>query len=177
MSTTIRLATLDDAREIASIHVESWKATYRGMLDDAFLDALTVDQRLGMWQRILDSAQSNVVVLVAERDGEVAGFASYGPESDAAESELLLELYTIYLRPALERQGIGSQLFRAVEQGMVRMGAQSACLCVHRDNGKARRFYEAHHWRRSGEERTVTIWGVEIDEIRYCKTDPNDATE
>ena len=169
MSITIRNAIPADAGMIASIHVASWRATYRGMLDDAFLEALTPDHRLGMWERLLGSGQMDVVVLVAERDGEVAGFASYGPQSNAAGSDPSLELYTIYLRPAMERQGIGSRLIRAVEEGMANRGATSGCLWVHRGNAKARQFYEARHWQGSGKQRTVTLWGVEIDEVQYWK--------
>jgi GNAT superfamily N-acetyltransferase len=169
MSTTIRPATPDDANAIASIHVASWKSTYRGMLDGAVLEALTPDHRLGMWERLLGSDPLNVAVFVAEQDGEIAGFASYGPQSSAAKSDPSLEFYTIYLRPAMERQGIGSLLILALEEGMIHSGAMSACLWVHRDNASARRFYEAHQWQRSGGDRTVTLWEVQVHEVQYCK--------
>jgi hypothetical protein len=38
-------AQLSDARAIAEVHVASWKTTYRGIVDDAFLDQLSVHDR------------------------------------------------------------------------------------------------------------------------------------
>ena len=45
----IRRPTVDDAPDIASIHVSAWQAAYRGIVPDAFLDALSVDQREARW--------------------------------------------------------------------------------------------------------------------------------
>jgi hypothetical protein len=38
---TLRPATVADAAAISHIHVESWRTTYRGVVPDAFLDALS----------------------------------------------------------------------------------------------------------------------------------------
>jgi len=40
---TIRRATPADARAIAQVRVDAWRVTYRGMIPDAYLDAMTVD--------------------------------------------------------------------------------------------------------------------------------------
>ena len=50
---TIRAATRDDARAIAEVHVASWRAGYRGLVDDDFLAALSVDARLATWETLL----------------------------------------------------------------------------------------------------------------------------
>ncbi len=42
--TTIRRAVPDDARSIAEVHVETWRAAYRGMVSDSVLDALDVER-------------------------------------------------------------------------------------------------------------------------------------
>jgi hypothetical protein len=41
----IRRASQSDARAIAEVHVASWRETYRGIVPDAFLDALSVAER------------------------------------------------------------------------------------------------------------------------------------
>ena len=41
----IRKAEKEDVRQIAEILVEDWKTAYRGIIDDAFLDSMSVDQR------------------------------------------------------------------------------------------------------------------------------------
>ena len=41
----IRKAEKEDVRQIAEILVEDWKTAYRGIIDDAFLDSMSVDNR------------------------------------------------------------------------------------------------------------------------------------
>src|SRR5687767_3602644 len=41
----IRPALPSDARAIADVHVRTWQSTYRGIVPDAYLDALSVDER------------------------------------------------------------------------------------------------------------------------------------
>ena len=45
---TIRKAENEDVRQIAEILVEDWQKAYRGIMDDAFLDAMT-DDRNEIW--------------------------------------------------------------------------------------------------------------------------------
>ena len=42
---TVRNAEKEDVRQIAEILVEDWQKAYRGIIDDAFLDSMSVDQR------------------------------------------------------------------------------------------------------------------------------------
>ncbi|WP_314347524.1 GNAT family N-acetyltransferase [Mammaliicoccus vitulinus] len=53
--------------------------------------------------------KSNLPVLVFEKDGEVAGFASFGPFRDWAAYQYTIE-HSIYVNPNYRRQGIASQL-------------------------------------------------------------------
>jgi len=41
----IHLATPDDALPLARLHVAAWRAAYRGLVPDEFLDGLDVDAR------------------------------------------------------------------------------------------------------------------------------------
>jgi hypothetical protein len=43
-ATAVRPATPDDADAIASVHVRSWQAAYRGIVPDAMLDALSIQR-------------------------------------------------------------------------------------------------------------------------------------
>jgi hypothetical protein len=46
----IREATLEDARTIAEVHVKSWRAAYKQLLPQEFLQSLSVDRREQQWQ-------------------------------------------------------------------------------------------------------------------------------
>ena len=41
----IRNAISDDARQIAEIIVEDWKIAYKGIIDNDYLDSLSVEER------------------------------------------------------------------------------------------------------------------------------------
>jgi hypothetical protein len=80
--TTIRIATIEDAPGLASMHVASWRETYAGILPDGVLSALSVQGRTAMWDRILrdpEKADSSVVHLVEDGD-RIVGFGSCGSQ-------------------------------------------------------------------------------------------------
>lgn len=167
---TIRDAGPDDAESIAAIHIASWQATYRGSMPDTYLDSLSIDQRLLMWNQILASASAPIRVWVAVIDNEIVGFCSVGPPpSQADDTGDPFELYTIYLRPGRERQGIGSTLMECAEREMVRMGVTMAELWVLEGNQRARRFYEASGWKSDGVEKLDQVFGQSVREVRYSK--------
>ncbi len=49
----LRPATAGDAPAIARVRIESWRATYRGMIPDAYLDGMQVDASTAIWDRVL----------------------------------------------------------------------------------------------------------------------------
>ena len=51
----IRRAEKEDVRQIAEILVEDWQTAYRGIIDDAFLDSMSVDQRYEIFTSISPS--------------------------------------------------------------------------------------------------------------------------
>jgi hypothetical protein len=53
----IRSATPGDARAIATIHVEAWRAAYRGIVPDEYLDSLSIDGRESTWRQNLLAAE------------------------------------------------------------------------------------------------------------------------
>src|SRR5512138_3075436 len=79
VSVIIRPAAFEDAAEIAGVHIESWRSTYRGLMPDAVLDGLTIDVQQERWEESL-SHPRRTSTLVARLDGRIVAFASYGPE-------------------------------------------------------------------------------------------------
>lgn len=75
-----RPATVDDTRAIATIHVETGQAVYRGLLPDSFLGSLCIDERQRKWAEIL--AAEDLKSFVAESGAKVAGFVTVGPTRD-----------------------------------------------------------------------------------------------
>ena len=51
----IRRAEKEDVRQIAEILVEDWQTAYRGIIDDAFLDSMSADQRYEIFTSVSPS--------------------------------------------------------------------------------------------------------------------------
>ena len=113
----IRAARIEDVPEIAVVHVRSWQAAYGGLLPQAYLDGLDPSQRTGRWERSLSATDwSHGGTLVADADGRLSGFVSFGPaRDDDAESRRAGEIYAIYLLPAAWDEGIGRQQVNRVD--------------------------------------------------------------
>jgi GNAT superfamily N-acetyltransferase len=141
---TIRDAGPEDARAIAEVHVASWRDAYRGLLPDAFLDRLSVDDRERSW--LATFAEPAFGVLVAEDAERVVGFASFGPSRDEGATAGTGEIPAIYVDPEVLGTGVGRQLFEAAVGKLREGGFARATLWVLEANGRARRFYEKAGW-------------------------------
>jgi ribosomal protein S18 acetylase RimI-like enzyme len=137
----LRAATLADAEGIAKVRVDSWRATYRGIIPDADLDGMDVEESKALWERILAAGSVAATVFVAERDGEIIGFAA-GKTLEEKKYELDAELAAIYLRPAAQRARIGRHLLRMVAEAYRDKDAHGMIVWVLADNQIARQFYE-----------------------------------
>ena len=135
----IRQATVDDARAIATVQVEGWQSTYRGLVADEFLDRMSVDERDAQW---LDASQRPDVLLnVAEdQQGEVVAFAASGPER-SSRNDYRAELYSIYILTRCRGRGLGKTLVRAAACGLLAGGHDRMLVWTFADNVN-RRFYE-----------------------------------
>ena len=140
-SVRLRVATPDDAMAIAIVRIESWRTTYRGVIPDSYLDAMEIEDSTALWRRVLTAASVTTSVFVAEQDGEVVGFAA-GKMLDEEKFGLNAELAAIYLRPPLQRRGIGQSLVRLVVDAHRKQGAQGMIVWVLSRNKGARQFYE-----------------------------------
>src|SRR4029453_14185630 len=119
------------AEAIAAVHVESWRAAYPRIVAQSFLDNLSVERRTAFWSRVL--ADPGPVTWVAERDGEVVGFAGIGrpAEDDAADlAPDTMGLATISLRPSAAGQGIGRALLEHATTYLVERGVSTFMLWV-----------------------------------------------
>lgn len=163
--TLIRAAGPGDALAIATVHVASWRATYRGLLPDAFLARLALAPREVQWARALAAPPAERGVWVATDDtGAVIGFASGGPErgGDVAYPG---ELHALYLLPAAQGQGIGRRLFGTVAADLTRRGFPALLLWV-LDGNPAAHFY-AHLGGAPLRSQPFTIGGVTRTETAY----------
>lgn len=155
-----------DIDAVAHLHVAVWQAAYRGLLPDAFLEAISVERRAAMWRQIVERQASPA--LVAERDGRIAGFVLGGrARDDDAQLGVTAEILAIYVAPERWNSGAGAQLMQAALAVLRNQGFHEVTLWVLRGNARARRFYELAGFTPDGGEKVDTQGDVPFDEVRY----------
>lgn len=167
----IRPATVADGPAVADTHIESWRAAYRGMVSDRFLDSEEfTEPRRRLWHdEEWRGAWPGSELLVAAVDGAVVGFSLVGAErvADGAAPTGGGEVMIFYLRPAAWGTGVAATLMTASERALMAMGFDRAVLWVLRDNARARRFYARCGWQATGAETHAPIDGLDMAEVRY----------
>lgn len=168
---TVREARADDADDVGRVHVAAWRAAYRGMVPDAYLDGLDPAARAAYWRPLFADpglAPGDRLVLVA--DGKVSGFVACGPLlGDPGDHEVTGQVYAINADPAVWGRGGGSLMLEAAEECLRRDGHRVIVLWVAVQNGRARRFYERHGWWAEELMKTEEVMGAVFDEVRYRK--------
>ena len=141
MTIAIRPATAGDAPAIARVRIDGWRTAYRGLVPDAYLDAMDIDASAALWQRILAAAPNATSVFVADDDGAVVGFAA-GNMLEEPRHDLDAELSAVYVRRDHQRAGIGRRLVCAVARAQRGHGASGLIVWTLAGNKPARAFFE-----------------------------------
>ncbi len=167
----LRPAAPGDAAGIARVRVDAWRATYRGIVPDAYLAAMRVEDSEALWQRVLTAAPNRTSTFVAEDGAGIVGFASALMLREPRFG-LDAELSALYLQADCQRTGIGRQLVGGVVLAQRSHGATGFLTWVIAQNRGARTFYE-----KIGAELLVLQpfeWdGVDLVEAGYGWRDPD----
>lgn len=168
----IRPADIADATAIGTIIVRSWQHAYSEILPAEGLARLSIDERSQQWAEWLQAETQPMQALVADEDGQVVGFTSWGPssdEDDAADPDTVM-LYSIYSHPDWMHKGVGSSLLRAAEAEMIAEGAHEGVLHVLEENAPTRVFYERHGWYlEENSARSEHFFEMDMTTVRYRK--------
>ena len=129
----IRQATEEDVRQIAEIVVEDWQTAYRGIIDDEWLDSMSVEQQSRK------EMQRYQKCIVAAEEKEILGYAWNQMTDDGAAD---CEIVALYVRYAKRKCGIGKALFQSSAELFRVSGRKSMIVWCLEDNLEARKFYE-----------------------------------
>jgi ribosomal protein S18 acetylase RimI-like enzyme len=163
----LRLATVADARGIAQVRVQTWQVAYRDILPTQFLDELSVDTSERRFREVLNAPPPDRRTWVADSDGQVVGFVSFGAMRDQPATLESGEVYAIYVLADCWDRGIGRLLLDTAARELSALGYRSALLWVLADNQRARAFYERAGWHADGGTKLATFGGREVTEVRY----------
>ncbi|MDB5833379.1 MAG: uncharacterized protein JWR14_3209 [Caballeronia sp.] len=168
----IREATVEDAKAIATIHVDSWQAAYRGILPETYLANLSVMRRREAWHNFIVSGRPRVLVAHSDADDHtdaaILGWVAFGDSRDGDKDHRWAEVETLYIAPAFWRKGIGKRLIDAARHALQSAGYTDVALWVLLDNRRARAFYKRSGFVCDNSSRGVQLGGKWLTEIRYC---------
>lgn len=149
-----KMETDDEIRGKAFVHWKSWQEAYPGLVDQAYLDKLTLEKCEDMAYRWPDN------LLVAKDHERVVGFVGFGDRGEEAPDTG--EIFALYVLAEYYGKGVAQQL---MEAGLKQLEAYpQICLWVLKENQRAIRFYEKCGFIPDGEETVSAIIGAE--EIR-----------
>ncbi|GAA0851014.1 GNAT family N-acetyltransferase [Streptosporangium amethystogenes subsp. fukuiense] len=155
-----------EAREY--VRVTTWKAAYRGIMPDDYLDALKVepDAVARMEEALANAlAEGLTPLLVGEIGGRIVGFVNLGRCRD--EHIGGGEVFAIYVLPEAQSDGLGHALMTAAAERLRADGHQEIGLWVAADNTRARRFYERFGFVPSGRVQLLSAPLPPIEEVYY----------
>ncbi|AEH37197.1 GNAT family N-acetyltransferase [Halopiger xanaduensis] len=164
----IRTATDDDVDAIRSIAHQSLSSTYTD-----FLGEETVESAIDQWygDGFGDELEDDhAVVLVVERDGEIAGFSQSDLVGQQYGSGRILWLH---VRPDHRGSGTGVRLLVRTRETLIDEGADHVEGFVLADNAGGNEFYREHGFEQAG-QREVEIGDETFTENVYVEGDLED---
>ena len=159
----IREATIENSAGIAKVGVDTWRATYRGIMADGYLDGLSYERSTHAWQHRLTEHPAFTYVALTDI-GEIIGYAHAGPERDG-EPGYTGELYALYVLQEHQGNGAGKALLQRVARKFAGDGVKGMIIWVLSAN-PCRGFYE-HIGGRFLRAKVVNIGGRDLEESAY----------
>ena len=149
-----KMETDDEIRGKAYVHWKSWQEAYSGIVDQRYLDSLTLEKCEKNAYRWLDN------IIIAKDGDSVIGFAGYGKYRDG-ELENAGEVFSIYVLSEYYGKGVGYRLMTAALDKLAEY--KEIALWVLKDNKRAIRFYERIGYRFDGREETIVLGSPVIE--------------
>lgn len=150
----------DDFDAISRIYALSWKAAYKGIVSQQYLDELPETR----WSDTLSSGQWDSFVVID--DGKYVGTSAICPAREEAMNGWG-EIATTYLLPECFGKGYGKPLLDAAVSELVKSGHNKIYLWVLEDNVRARAFYEKNGFAPTSDKTQINVDGEDLMVIRY----------
>ena len=132
----------------AYVHWKSWQEAYSGIVDQRYLDSLTLDK----CEKIAFRRTDNVIIA---KDGDsVIGFVGFGKYRND-ELENAGEVFAVYILSQYYGKGIGYRLMQAALSELA--DYSKIAVWVLKENTRAIRFYERCGYRFDGREQIIEL--------------------
>ncbi|WP_199155224.1 GNAT family N-acetyltransferase [Chromobacterium sp. ASV23] len=166
---SLRPADSDDIPLIAALHAQSWRASYRSILPDAYLDERADGDRLAVW-RARFASETPLWVRIACWGDEPVGFVCLLPDEAP---ELGVYLDNLHVRGDQQGRGIGRALMAAAAAEACRIApGRPLYLWVYERNTDACAVYARLGGEVLERREEDTAAGTRAIALRFHWTDP-----
>ncbi|MDP1512369.1 GNAT family N-acetyltransferase [Paenibacillus ottowii] len=162
----IREATISDAEDIAKVHVDCWRTTYRDIMPAEVLKRLSYEQRTELWNANLSTEDGHLVYVAENEEGEIIGFVSGGPEKSGEYPPYGGEITALYVSSEYRSLGLGKRLFLRLLQHFNSMDIHSVMVWVLADN-PACTFYERLGAKPVVEQHIINMGDKNLNMVAY----------
>lgn len=162
----IRKANISDAKSILDINVNSWKNTYKNIFPKEFLDNLCREEDyLKSLNKMVKKIEEKDCYLVAVCNNEVVGFSNFGP-SKKEEYFDCGEIYALYIKNDLVKQGIGTKLFGETVNILKEDYSRIIVSCL--VDNPSNKFYEKMNCKKNDECKFILEDNEYIENLYEC---------
>ncbi|UPQ89940.1 GNAT family N-acetyltransferase [Vibrio sinaloensis] len=135
----LKLAEYSDYQRIATLHAQSWKMFYQGILGSEFLQQEVDEERSAIWQTRLINPPFNQHVVLLEEGGLLCGFVCAFGNHDFEKGTMIDALH---VDPAYRGKGVGVRLLAEMAKWIAQYFPDNGVyLEVMKDNKQAVDFY------------------------------------
>lgn len=160
----------NNQHEITQVHLQTWKTSYQGILEQTYLDSLVFNaERLNVRTNLLKDDNIHMVVTF---NNKVVAFADAGTLrthkliKNNSNNAAMGELYAIYVLLAHQGLGLGKQLFQTCSQKLQERNLIPFITWVLKDNQTAIQFYQSLKGKPI-DEISSTIGNKQYKEVAY----------
>ncbi len=159
----IRKAVKSDGYNIAKLIVSGWQTAYKGLVDDEFLNNMSVDFMAEKWANNIETQNSDNNIYVYEENHQILGIIRFG-KPDNASSKYNSEIHVLYVKPTLKRNGIGTKLFEFATEHFIKNNTTNMIIWCLKGNIPTIKFYEKMGGKIVATRKAV-INNIELEEV------------
>ena len=159
----IRKAIKEDSYSIAKLIVSSWQTAYKELIDDNYLNNLSVSDRVIGWENHILNQNENNHIYVYEEDNKILGVIRFGKPTDES-TKYNSEILVLYVEPTLKRKGIGTKLFNFAKTYFINNNTTNMIIWCLKDNVPSINFYKKMGGNIVSSRKAV-IHNIELEEV------------
>ena len=149
----VREASTNDEAEIAALYVASRRAAWRGLIDEAYLSGLDVEEEGHDLFTNLAPSNAGWRLLVAEESGKIVGFVTFVAGGEYGVGHV----GALFVSPERFRSGIGTSLLASAAAALRDAGCLEAILWSLEEDRSLLEFYRERGWVPDGSTQTIEL--------------------